>query len=132
MSKRFQAVIQCLPYLSSSAGRERVMTGNREVAFGPLSRIYAEDLKTSWPSITFLLLTILLGSVLATAGPYVFSRLIDDLPDAPLQWMLGFFALCRPDGAGDGYSALHAIYVGHPFGAAGICRDHALLRAHRP
>lgn len=66
------------------------MTGNREVAFGPLSRIYAEDLKTSWPSITFLLLTILLGSVLATAGPYVFSRLIDDLPDAPLQWMLGF------------------------------------------
>lgn len=37
-----------------------------------------------------LLLTILLGSVLATAGPYVFSRLIDDLPDAPMQWMLGF------------------------------------------
>ncbi|MGO4319782.1 ABC transporter ATP-binding protein, partial [Agrobacterium sp. MCAB5] len=66
------------------------MTGNREVAFGPLSRIYAEDLKTSWPSIIFLLLTILLGSLLTTVGPLVFSRLIDDMPDAPLQWMLGF------------------------------------------
>ena len=66
------------------------MTGIREVAFEPLSRIYAEDLKSSWPSITFLLLTILCGSLLASAGPYVFSRLIDDLPDAPRQWMLGF------------------------------------------
>ncbi|OCJ68039.1 ABC transporter ATP-binding protein [Agrobacterium tumefaciens] len=66
------------------------MTGNREVAFGPLSRIYAEDLKTSWRSIIFLLLTILLGSLLTTVGPLVFSRLIDDMPDAPLKWMLGF------------------------------------------
>ncbi|MGQ8634471.1 ABC transporter ATP-binding protein [Agrobacterium sp. DKPNP3] len=62
----------------------------QHIVIGPLSSIYAEDLRTSWPSICLLLVSILIGASLSAAAPYLFSRLIDDLPDDPKQWMLGF------------------------------------------
>lgn len=66
------------------------MRNNYRAAIGPLLRIYADYWKNARLSISLLVVTILAGSMLAVTGPYVFSRLVDDLPDTPARWMLAF------------------------------------------
>ena len=50
-----------------------------KIAFRPLLRIYQDDLRTSWRSIVVLIVTIFTGALLSVSGPYVFSRIIDDV-----------------------------------------------------
>lgn len=66
------------------------MQHDYRAAVGPLFRIYADYWKGAKRSISLLVLTILAGAMLAITGPYVFSRLVDDLPDSPVRWMLAF------------------------------------------
>lgn len=66
------------------------MQNNYRAAIGPLLRIYADYWKGARLSISILIITILAGAMLAVTGPYVFSRLVDDLPDTPVQWMMAF------------------------------------------
>ncbi len=66
------------------------MFGIHKTTLGPLLRIYADDLKTAWASIGLLAFMILAGSLLTIAGPYVFSRIVDDLPTDPVRWLIAF------------------------------------------
>lgn len=61
-----------------------------KIAFQPLRQIYKEDLRTAWASIALLVVTILAGAILAVAGPFVFSRIIDDVPNETGPWILAF------------------------------------------
>ncbi|WP_313060266.1 ABC transporter ATP-binding protein [Agrobacterium cavarae] len=61
-----------------------------KIAFRPLLRIYQDDLRTSWRSIVVLIVTIFTGALLSVSGPYVFSRIIDDVPKEAGPWIVAF------------------------------------------
>lgn len=66
------------------------MFKNYKIALSPLLQIYRQDLRTAWPSILLLIVTILAGALLSVSGPYVFSRIIDDVPKEAGPWIMAF------------------------------------------
>lgn len=66
------------------------MFKNYKIALRPLLQIYRQDLRTAWPSILLLIVTILAGALLSVSGPYVFSRIIDDVPKEAGPWIMAF------------------------------------------
>lgn len=66
------------------------MVKDYKIAFKPLLEIYLEDLTTAWRSIAILTVTIFSGALLSVLGPYVFSRIIDDLPTEAGRWIFAF------------------------------------------
>ncbi|WP_296081416.1 ABC transporter ATP-binding protein [uncultured Agrobacterium sp.] len=66
------------------------MCKNYKIALSPLLQIYRQDLRTAWPSILLLIVTILAGALLSVSGPYVFSRIIDDVPKEAGPWIMAF------------------------------------------
>ncbi|WHA40273.1 ABC transporter ATP-binding protein [Agrobacterium larrymoorei] len=61
-----------------------------KIAFKPLAQIYRDDLGTAWRSIALLTGVIFTGALLSVSGPYVFSRIIDDVPKEPGRWIAAF------------------------------------------
>lgn len=67
-----------------------VLFKDYKIALRPLLQIYREDLRTAWPSILLLVVTILAGALLSVSGPYVFSRIIDAVPKEAGPWIMAF------------------------------------------